>query len=140
MVHFEDISSISPYVEFMGKKYILQQDCYVWKSFEGRTQIWVESPSINNHYLPKEVNPEFIHEKIYQNDEIIGIMPKGSVFTIIGCEQERSIDYNYRRFKATFEDSLFQGTIFNVSRLTDMTKNPPAFKNDLAKPLDQNAN
>ena len=134
-----DISSQSPYSELVGKKFVLLRDCYIVRTMSDHSQIGVDSATRGGYaYMPKEVSPQFIHRRVDQDVEIAGILPKGSVFTIVGCEERRSPENDFKMFKATFEvqNPEFQGLVFNIAELTNMAKGTPTFLNDLAKPVE----
>jgi hypothetical protein len=132
-IHTEDISNRSPYSKLMGENYILEQDCYIMRYIGGHGPLYV-SNSLRTHFLPKNVSPEFI-QKQFRNVLIVGILRKGAVFTIVGCEEERSPESTVRFMKATFKDASFRGIVFDVYNLTDITKDPPEFFKDMARPL-----
>jgi hypothetical protein len=116
----------------MGGKYILQQDCYIYQTQETGTNLFVGNASVG-HFLPEQISPEFINKKIDNDGLIVGILRKGTMFIIVGCEEERRPEDLFRRFKVRLESSSFQGLICDVSDLTDMSKNPPVFRDSLAK-------
>ncbi len=129
-----DVSSQSPYSELMGKKFVLQQDCYVYRfKDENRIRIGIDGGGYGQ-FLPNQVSPEFIQKQL-KYVEIFSIMPKESLFIIVGCEEEREPENTFRRFKAMFANSSIQGQVLDVSDLTDMSKTPPVFREKLAAPI-----
>jgi hypothetical protein len=135
-VSSRDISSQVPYSELIGKKFVLQQNCYVYWFKENKSPLSVGIDETGNgQFLPNKVNAEFIQKEL-KYVRISGIMPKGSVFTIVGCIEERRPEDTFRRFKATFENTTTQWGVLDVSDLTDMSKSPPEFLENLAKPVE----
>jgi hypothetical protein len=133
-VSVRDLSSQSPYSEWLGKKFVLQQSCYVYQTRETGSELFVGNASVR-HFLPEDVSSNFINQKIGKDGLIVGILPQGSVFTIAGCKEQRSPEDVFDRFEAIFQNTSYQQQIFIVSDLTDMRKTPPEFLQNLAKPL-----
>jgi len=130
-----DVSTQTPYSEMMGKKFVLLQDCYVYRTKETGTNLFVGNAAIG-HFLPVEVSSAFINKKIGKDVLIVGILHEGTMFKIVKCEKQQSPEDVFLRFKVQLEKSSFQESILDVSDLTDMTKNPPVFRNGMAKPLE----
>ncbi|HSY74353.1 MAG TPA: hypothetical protein VK810_02695 [Dongiaceae bacterium] len=129
-----DIGSQSPYSEMIGEKFVLEQDCYIFRFKDKRDTLFVANSSMVR-YLPDIVSLELAQKK-YKNVEIVGIIGKGSVFTVVACMEEKSPEDIFQRFKATFDNPSFNGEIIDVSYLTDLTKTPPEFEAISAKPLE----
>jgi len=134
-VSTRDISSQFPYSGMMGKKYVLKQSCYIYQTRETGTNLFVGNASVG-HFLPEEVSSAYIGKQINKKTIIIGFLPRDSVFTIVGCDEERRPEDLFRLFKAKFGDGPFVGQTLDVSDLTDMTKNPPEFRKALAVPVE----
>ena len=130
-----DISSQRPYSSLIGKKYILRQSCYVYRTRETGDRLFVGNASVG-HFLPEEVTPHFIGRQTGGGVTIEGILPQGTMFTIVSCEEERHPEDIFRRLKATFQNASFGGQALDVSDLTDMSKEPPAFRETLAVPVE----
>jgi hypothetical protein len=128
-----DLSSQSPYAEWMGRQFVLVQDCYVFKFKDDKRTLYV-GRGIN--LMPPDVAPQFVNKQ-FNGMTLLGILKRGSKFTIVGCYEERDIEDVIRNFEATLNEKTgeFRGAILNVAFLTDLTKNPPVFNEVLAKPL-----
>jgi hypothetical protein len=126
-----DLSSQSPYVEWVGRQFVLTQDCYVFKVKEKPGTLYVGR---NLYLMPSEVAPQFV-DKHFSDITILGILRTGSQFTIVGCYEERDIGNVTKNFEATLDekDDKFSAAVFNVKYLTDLTKRPPLFDEALTK-------
>jgi len=131
----KDLSSQSPYAEWMGRQYVLEQDCYVFKVNDNPSVPFVGR---DLYRLPADVAPQFVDEHSNE-DKILGILQKGSKFTIVGIHEVRNIEGVVRDFEATFDEKTgrFHGAVLNVRFLTDWTKIPPVFNETLAMPVPQ---
>src|ERR1700679_63330 len=99
----EDVSLQSPYSELMNKKFILHQDCYIYKYLDDRKRLFVGNYSRDYSELPKEVSSQFLGKQ-FNSVIIVGIVPKGSVFTIVRLEIAYTFESSYRDVFASFED------------------------------------
>jgi len=126
----KDVSARYPYSEKIGKTYILQHDCYIFR-FKDSWTIYVGQ---DIYGLPKEVVPNFVNNP-KGDDIILGVAPKGSVFKVVGCNEARTPENITQEYQAVFEDrtAAFPELIVNVMFLTDYTKTPPVFDIQLAK-------
>jgi hypothetical protein len=131
-----DVSKQTPYSEMIGKKFVLLQDCYVYQTKETGTNLFVGNAAVG-HFLPVEVSSAFINKKIGKDVLIVGILYDGTIFKTVRCEKQQSPEDMFLHYKAQFEKSSFNGPTLDVSDLTDMTKNPPVFRDGLAKPLER---
>jgi hypothetical protein len=71
---------------------------------EKQSSLSVGTDRSGGQFLPNEVSNKFIQKQL-KYVKIWGIMPKGSVFTIVACEEERHPEDTFRRFKAKLENS-----------------------------------
>ena len=127
----ENVSSQSPYSELMGKKFILQQDFFIFNFLDDQQRKLVGNSS-RCSALPKEVSSQFIGKR-FNSVVIVGIVPKGLAFTVVRLQVERTIESSYRDVMASFEAPSLRGQIFDVTFLTK-EKKPPEFLDSLAKP------
>jgi hypothetical protein len=129
----KDISGRADYANVIGAKYALNTDCYALRYADQKQSILVGSPD-RVRALPEIVDQQYInhHFGMYI---ILGVLKKGTAFTIVGAEEEKSPVQTSVYLKAKFEDSSFKGRIFDVFLLTDDTKSPPVFMTNLVSQL-----
>src|ERR1051326_4618676 len=83
----KSLNHIQPYASFIGKKFVLKDDCYV-NRFKGRegTGKPVEITPPGEDLLPTTISTNFIGwENV--SSKILGIIRKGSVFTVVGAHR-----------------------------------------------------
>src|SRR5262249_7472261 len=127
-----DLTFESPYSQFIGKKVVLVQDCYLYsfKTREARLRVGKGA----RQFMPEEVNEAFVGKR-FKYVEIFGLVRQGSVLTIVSCLEERDPEHVFRRFQGIGDDSPVEGQVVDLSDLTDMTDNPPTFREDMARPV-----
>ena len=129
-VHYEDISNREPYSAMVGSRFELKQDCYVFR-YHSRKQLYVINPS-RDDTLPRPVDRIYVG-KSDEKGEIVGIVGKGTLFTIVGCEDERRPESTYIDYKASFKITPFDNEVLDVVFLTDLTQKPPKFLEEMVQ-------
>jgi len=116
----------------MGRKFIVQQDCYV---YGGPNRSYLLVGNSRDYRLPREVSPEFIGTQIAKDLVIYGILDKGSILQIVGCKvQYNPENGNIIDYQAKVNDQTFNGVVFGLAYLIDESKSPPTFYTDWLVP------
>lgn len=82
------LNDIEPYSKYIGEKYVLLQDCYIFKIDYPRPELGAYSPSQGITFLPKTVDSQYVGHTYYKTIKILGIARKGSVFTIQSIRED----------------------------------------------------
>lgn len=137
----KDLSRQSPYNQGIGKKFILNEDAYVFK-FDGTSQYSIAGPNSGIPGLSRIVDSELIG-KHRDNLIIKGVAKRGDIFTIIKIIKESSFEDSIIEFVIQFESSSVTKEIFDTDSIVNLKYypfdktfgDPPIFKSDLVEPL-----
>jgi hypothetical protein len=131
-----DIGSLEPYSKTIGSKYMLMQDCFLFSYSDTRSKVFIGNSSCAI-YLPDKINEVFVGKRIGEV-YIFGIVHKGAIFTVVGVEQNDSFETGtVREWKVIFDDHRFGEQVCYATDLTDILKNPPTFRENLARIVQQ---
>jgi hypothetical protein len=132
-----DLSSKEPYIQSIGKFFVLQQDYYTFR-FNDSDDLFIGKIS----EIPDEVNPRFIGLRFHEGI-IIGIIKKGDLFQIKKIMKKNTIEDSYYDYYISISS---QNTLINSSFLaisvsfhnppfTKTWSDPPIFDPKAALPL-----
>ncbi len=142
----KNISNQPPYNQCIGKKFILKEDMYIFK-FHGSFQGAIARPNNGMMGLPRYVNKKYLEDDHFGKNNhyltILGIVPKGSIFTIITVINRRTFEGAYVDFLIDFDDfpitkkGLLSIDICNLKNppYTPHWSDPPIFEAKFAEPL-----
>jgi hypothetical protein len=137
----KDLSRQSPYNQGIGKKFVLNEDAYVFK-FDDTSQYSIAGPNSGIPGLSRIVDSKLIG-KHRDNLIIKGVAKRGDVFTIIKVIEELSFEDSMIEFVIQFESSSITKEIFDTGSILNWKNypfdktlgDPPIFKSELVEPL-----
>ena len=136
--NYEDLSGKQPYVESIGKKFILQQDYYIY-TFRESPHLYL-GEAIG---LPKDINEKYIGTK-YIDGSIIGIAKKGQIIQVNKFSKEIAVMAGSFYFlyvslannpKFNKLDAIGLMNTMKNPPFTTTWSDPPIFKTEYALPV-----
>ncbi len=131
----KNLSQREPYLQAIGKQFVLQQDVYIyyfndydkyhWLSFPCKLRIGQITPKDSFFYnLPSTVEEKHIGTK---NSEVTlkGILWKGSTFTIKRIVRQKTVDNCYYFYLILPNQGFFKDQEINPSDFVNIFENPP---------------
>ncbi|MCX6958002.1 MAG: hypothetical protein NT164_05660 [Verrucomicrobiae bacterium] len=118
-----DLSSQEPYLQAIGKSFVLQQDYYVY-TIRGSTHTYLGE----DFWLPKQIDSKYIG---FDNSEvkILGIAKKGVAIKIKKILLEENIESSYDYYFVSLDnDFLSRYGDLDVSGFLNSFHNPPTTK------------
>ena len=134
-----DLSKRTPYLEALGKEFVLQQDLYIyycndydehsWLSFPSKLRLGITTnlPATFDYDLPRTVEEKYIGAK---NSYVTlqGILWKGTTVTIKRIIKRKAVDNVYYFYLISPTQGDFAGQEINPSDLINIFENPPYSK------------
>ena len=123
-----NLNNKEPYIEAIGKKFVLQQDYYIFKFIDRNDLILGKVAQ-----LPNDIDSKYIGSK-FSNLKIIGIVKLGQLFQIEEIIRKQTIEDSYYNYYIVLQslDHAYSYKV-NASLLCNTMENPP-FKKTWSDP------
>ncbi len=132
-----DLSFKQPYIQAIGKFFVLQQDYYIFR-FNDSNDLFIGKIS----EIPDEVNPQYIGLRFHEGT-IIGIVKQGELFQMQKIIESETIEDSYYDYYISIspQNVLLNASlvatkeIFHNPPFTKTWSDPPIFDPKAALPL-----
>ncbi len=126
------------YKDFIGKKYILIKDCYVFKVVSDSSFKYpmIACPD-TYRWLPSPVNQGLIGKTYNNSDNILGVITKGSQFSIFSIKEYSNFETSRVVFELKFEDNNIN-VKWPVLETSQILKAVPRQETSIHRIIDEN--
>jgi hypothetical protein len=127
----ETLTTVSPYSGIIGRRYILNEPCYIFHYQDTPKDLQLGTPRLDSNLRRAIDKTRF--QKGFGSIVVNESIPQGSIFVVVEIIRENHLEASWYRYRSRLSCLDSRSFIVDISPIMNPLSNPPTLSPGVAK-------